>query len=298
MTLASYCGNQSKFFLSGFKRTQAIKPNIVIQRIDPLKVIGRLPGNLSGIKPSRCPKAVQPKFGACVPVLKIEKAIGNRTTQVFPAAELEQLIPWSIEKMCSVKDAFRTITREESLENYHRPVCNTSFQESGAIAKLILNENSDKKMSLINKFIITVEDTDSTRYPKSPSARICEIWKNASDDVCFRRVNRGEGHTEVYLVTGPHKDTPESTFTGQAQPDETPLSDEKTLKYLLRLSDEKTLKYLMMIGFTGEEAKNLIQLGKNVGSNPEIKEILAAKHRQEFVRWLVEHGKLTEQIND
>lgn len=256
-----------------------------------MKVIGRLPGNLSGIKPSRCPKAVQPKFGACVPVLKIEKAIGNRTTQVFPAAELEQLIPWSIEKTCSVKDAFRTITREESLENYHRPVCNTSFQESGAIAKLILNENSNKKMSLINKFInkfiITVEDTcDLTRYPKSPSAQICETWKNASDDVCFRRVDRGEGHSEVYLVTGLHKDTPESTFTGQAQPDKTPLSD------------EKTLKYLMMIGFTGEEAKNLIQLGKNVGSNPEIKEILAAKHRQEFVRWLVEHGKLTEQIND
>jgi hypothetical protein len=47
-------------------------------------------------------------------------------------------------------------------------------------------------------------------------------------------------------------------------------------------------------GFTEAEAEKLIYMKEHVGEQVEYREMLAEQHRLDFMRWLVEHDRISK----
>jgi len=47
-------------------------------------------------------------------------------------------------------------------------------------------------------------------------------------------------------------------------------------------------------GFTEDEATRLVYMKDHVGEQIEYREMLEVQHRLDFIRWLVEHKRLSE----
>ena len=58
--------------------------------------------------------------------------------------------------------------------------------------------------------------------------------------------------------------------------------------------DGAEFEHLRELGFTGAEAEKLIYMKKHVGEQIEYQEMLQEQHRLAFVRWLVEHDRISE----
>ena len=58
--------------------------------------------------------------------------------------------------------------------------------------------------------------------------------------------------------------------------------------------DGADFERLRELGFTKAEAEKLIYMKRHVGEQIEYQEMLQEMHRLAFVRWLVEHDRISE----
>lgn len=61
------------------------------------------------------------------------------------------------------------------------------------------------------------------------------------------------------------------------------------------IADSADFEHLREQGFTEDEAARLIYMKKHVVEQVEYREMLEEQHRLAFVRWLVEHDRLSEE---
>ncbi len=60
------------------------------------------------------------------------------------------------------------------------------------------------------------------------------------------------------------------------------------------ITDNADSEYLREQGFTEDEAAKLIYMKKHVVEQVEYREMLAEQHRLDFIRWLVEHDRISK----
>ena len=60
------------------------------------------------------------------------------------------------------------------------------------------------------------------------------------------------------------------------------------------VADSADFKRLREQGFTEAEALKLIHMKEHVGEQIEYREMLEEQHRLDFIRWLVEHDRISE----
>lgn len=60
------------------------------------------------------------------------------------------------------------------------------------------------------------------------------------------------------------------------------------------VADSADFERLREQGFTEAEAQKLIYMKEHVVEQVEYREILEEQHRLDFIRWLVEHDRITE----
>ena len=53
------------------------------------------------------------------------------------------------------------------------------------------------------------------------------------------------------------------------------------------------LERLLSMGFSIPEAERLVHMKDNVSDQPEYREIVAESRRLDFVRWLIEHDRIS-----
>ena len=53
------------------------------------------------------------------------------------------------------------------------------------------------------------------------------------------------------------------------------------------------LEHLLSMGFSVTEAERLVHMKDNVSDQPEYREIVAESRRLDFVRWLIEHDRIS-----
>ncbi len=53
------------------------------------------------------------------------------------------------------------------------------------------------------------------------------------------------------------------------------------------------LERLLSMGFSVTEAERLVHMKDNVADQPEYREIVAESRRLDFVRWLIEHDRIS-----
>ena len=53
------------------------------------------------------------------------------------------------------------------------------------------------------------------------------------------------------------------------------------------------LERLLSMGFSVTEAERLVHMKDNVSEQPEYREIVAESRRLDFVRWLIEHNRIS-----
>ncbi len=53
------------------------------------------------------------------------------------------------------------------------------------------------------------------------------------------------------------------------------------------------LERLLSMGFSVTEAERLVHMKDNVSDQPEYREIVAESRRLDFVRWLIEHNRIS-----
>jgi hypothetical protein len=58
-------------------------------------------------------------------------------------------------------------------------------------------------------------------------------------------------------------------------------------------TDNQDVERLLSLGFTEMEAIRLVYMRNHVGEQTEYREIMEEKHRLNFVRWLIEHNRLS-----
>jgi hypothetical protein len=54
------------------------------------------------------------------------------------------------------------------------------------------------------------------------------------------------------------------------------------------------IERLLSLGFTEAEAGRLVYMRNHVSEQTEYREIMEEKHRMNFVRWLIEHNRLSK----
>lgn len=60
------------------------------------------------------------------------------------------------------------------------------------------------------------------------------------------------------------------------------------------VADSADFERLREQGFTEVEAIKLVYMKEHVGEQIEYREMLAEQHRLDFMRWLVEHDRISE----
>ncbi|HLI09899.1 MAG TPA: hypothetical protein VKV40_25280 [Ktedonobacteraceae bacterium] len=58
-------------------------------------------------------------------------------------------------------------------------------------------------------------------------------------------------------------------------------------------TDSRDFRHLLSLGFTETEAIRLVYMRNHVSEQTEYREIMAEKHRLNFVRWLIEHNRIS-----
>ncbi|GCE49113.1 hypothetical protein EI42_01633 [Thermosporothrix hazakensis] len=57
--------------------------------------------------------------------------------------------------------------------------------------------------------------------------------------------------------------------------------------------EEKDYQHLLSLGFTEVEASRLIHMKNHVGEQIEYREMVQESRRLNFIRWLIEHNRLS-----
>ncbi|MGH2510874.1 MAG: hypothetical protein ACRDHZ_26215 [Ktedonobacteraceae bacterium] len=60
------------------------------------------------------------------------------------------------------------------------------------------------------------------------------------------------------------------------------------------VTDNANCKRLRKQGFTEKEIRKLFYMKEHVGEQTEYREILEEQHRLDFMRWLVEHNRISK----
>ncbi|MEO7018971.1 MAG: hypothetical protein ABI234_02335 [Ktedonobacteraceae bacterium] len=60
------------------------------------------------------------------------------------------------------------------------------------------------------------------------------------------------------------------------------------------VTDSADFERLREQGFTEDEIQKLIYMKEHVGEQIEYREILEEQHRLDFMRWLVEHNRISQ----
>jgi hypothetical protein len=60
------------------------------------------------------------------------------------------------------------------------------------------------------------------------------------------------------------------------------------------VTNSAELEHLRELGFAEDEAIKLIFMKDHVGEQIEYREMLEEQHRLDFIRWLVEHDRISE----
>lgn len=60
------------------------------------------------------------------------------------------------------------------------------------------------------------------------------------------------------------------------------------------VTDNAMFKRLRKQGFTENEAQKLLYMKEHVGEQIEYREMLEEQHRLDFMRWLVEHNRISK----
>ena len=58
-------------------------------------------------------------------------------------------------------------------------------------------------------------------------------------------------------------------------------------------TDNRDFERLLSLGFDEKEASRLVYMRNHVDEQSEYREIMAEKHRLNFVRWLIEHNRIS-----
>ena len=58
-------------------------------------------------------------------------------------------------------------------------------------------------------------------------------------------------------------------------------------------TEDSDLERLLSMGFSDDEAERLIHMKDTVSEQPEYREIVAESRRLDFVRWLIEHDRIS-----
>ena len=59
------------------------------------------------------------------------------------------------------------------------------------------------------------------------------------------------------------------------------------------VTDNKDFERLLSLGFTEMEAVHLVYMKNHVCEQSEYREMMEEKHRLNFIRWLIEHDRLS-----
>jgi hypothetical protein len=59
-------------------------------------------------------------------------------------------------------------------------------------------------------------------------------------------------------------------------------------------ANNRDIERLLSLGFTEAEAGRLVYMRNHVSEQTEYREIMEEKHRMNFVRWLIEHNRLSK----
>jgi hypothetical protein len=60
------------------------------------------------------------------------------------------------------------------------------------------------------------------------------------------------------------------------------------------ITNQNDFQHLLSQGFTDKEAARLIHMKDNVANHIEYRELLAESRRLSFVRWLIDHNRLSQ----
>jgi hypothetical protein len=59
-------------------------------------------------------------------------------------------------------------------------------------------------------------------------------------------------------------------------------------------ANNRDIERLLSLGFNEAEAARLVYMKNHVNEQTEYREIMEEKHRLNFVRWLIEHNRLSK----
>lgn len=59
-------------------------------------------------------------------------------------------------------------------------------------------------------------------------------------------------------------------------------------------ANNRNIERLLSLGFTEAEAGRLVYMRNHVSEQTEYREIMEEKHRMNFIRWLIEHNRLSK----
>ena len=59
------------------------------------------------------------------------------------------------------------------------------------------------------------------------------------------------------------------------------------------VTEESDLQRLLSMGFSEDEAERLIHMKDTVSEQPEYREMVAESRRLDFVRWLIDHDRIS-----
>ena len=60
------------------------------------------------------------------------------------------------------------------------------------------------------------------------------------------------------------------------------------------VTDNMEFERLLALGFTETEAVHLVYMKNHVSEQGEYREMMEEKHRLNFIRWLIEHDRLSK----
>jgi len=58
-------------------------------------------------------------------------------------------------------------------------------------------------------------------------------------------------------------------------------------------TEDSDIERLLSMGFSDNEAERLIHMKDNVSEQPEYREMVAESRRLDFVRWLIDHDRIS-----
>lgn len=59
-------------------------------------------------------------------------------------------------------------------------------------------------------------------------------------------------------------------------------------------TDDTEFERLLSLGFSEVEATRLVHMKRHVKEQSEYREMMAERHRLDFIRWLVEHDRISK----